>query len=247
MSAREGLTRVGEVVGTPEYMSPEQACGEAVDGRSDLYSLGLVLWFAATGQTAMAGESTQRVLARQLGETLPPVASLRTDLPAPLADAIDRCVAKEPSARFADAAALAAALDDAELAAPEVPLPIRAVANELRTLGLVTILGGALASFLAYRTAAKGGERAFEAVWLGPFGRAFLRRALRVPGHTMGGGFTGSAGLPVASRDAGELAAGRGSGTPAAPITSEADQRLARLEERVDLLERVIGDKSGTR
>ncbi|MBK7596954.1 MAG: serine/threonine protein kinase [Gemmatimonadetes bacterium] len=57
--ASAGLTRVGEVVGTPEYMSPEQAAGDEVDGRSDLFSLGLVAWYAVTGRTAMTGETTQ--------------------------------------------------------------------------------------------------------------------------------------------------------------------------------------------
>lgn len=182
-NGRDGLTRVGEVVGTPEYMSPEQACGESVDGRSDLYSLGLVLWFAATGQTAMGGESTQRVLARQLSETLPPISSVRSDLPKALAEAIDRCVAKDASARFADAGALAAALDDAELAAPEVPVPIRAVATELRTLGLVAVIGTALAAFLANRTADKGWSVADQWIPLVFFGALILARAIQALGE----------------------------------------------------------------
>ena len=129
-----GLTRVGEVVGTPEYMSPEQASGDAVDGRSDLYSLGLVAWFALTGRTAVTGENTQKVLVKQLTETLPPLATVRPDLPAALTTAVDRCVAKEPTARFADANALVEALEKAQQAAPEIPVVIRLLANELSTL-----------------------------------------------------------------------------------------------------------------
>ena len=90
---RAGLTRVGEVVGTPEYMSPEQATGENIDGRSDLYSLGLTAWFALTGRPAMSGDSTGRILARQISEVLPPMISVRPDLPPALADAIDHCLA----------------------------------------------------------------------------------------------------------------------------------------------------------
>ena len=100
------LTRVGEVVGTPEYMSPEQASGDVVDGRSDLYSLGLTAYYAATGTTAVTGDTTQQVLVRQLTERVPPVETLRTDLPPALAASIDRCLEKEPSARFPTAEAL---------------------------------------------------------------------------------------------------------------------------------------------
>ena len=75
--ATRGLTRVGEVVGTAEYMSPEQASSDVVDGRSDLYSLGLVALFALTGRPAITGESTQQILVKQLTETPPPATSLR--------------------------------------------------------------------------------------------------------------------------------------------------------------------------
>ena len=135
----QGLTRVGEVVGTAEYMSPEQASGDVVDGRSDLYSLGLVALFALTGRPPITGTSTQQILVKQLTEVLPPAASLRPDLPEPLAAAIDRCVAKEPAARFATAEALVEAIDDARLAVPEIPLPIRLFAQELGTLGLILV------------------------------------------------------------------------------------------------------------
>ena len=151
-AAADGLTRVGEVVGTPEYMSPEQATGDIVDGRSDLYSLALVLWFALTGQVAMGGDTAPRVLVRQLTEMLPPIASVRPDLPRALAEAIDRCLAKNPVDRFADAGALAQALDDAALAAPDVPLPIRLIARDLRLHSLALPMAAVLAAAAMLRT-----------------------------------------------------------------------------------------------
>ncbi|MBK8005569.1 MAG: serine/threonine protein kinase [Gemmatimonadetes bacterium] len=138
-AAAPGLTRVGEVVGTPEFMSPEQASGDTVDGRSDLYSLGLVAWFAVTGQLAISGDTTQKILVRQLTEAVPSVALHRPDLPAPLAEAIDRLVRKEPGDRFASAEALVEALESAQLSAPEVALPVRLLAQDLGQLGLVAV------------------------------------------------------------------------------------------------------------
>jgi eukaryotic-like serine/threonine-protein kinase len=143
--ARAGLTRVGEVVGTPEYMSPEQASADTIDGRSDLYSLGLVAFFAATGRVAMSGESTQRILVRQLTEPVPSIAAERSDLPVALAEAIDRCTAKDAADRFPSAEALVEALDQAQLAAPEIPIPVRLLAQEMSTLSLVLFFIAALA------------------------------------------------------------------------------------------------------
>ena len=133
------LTRVGEVVGTPEYMSPEQAAGDVVDGRSDLYSLGLTAHFAATGRTVMTGESTQKILVKQLTEAVPSIAAMRSDFPAALAAAIDQCVQKDPADRFATAEALVDAIDAAQLSEPDIPVPIRLFAGEVSTLSMVAI------------------------------------------------------------------------------------------------------------
>lgn len=132
-----GLTRVGEVVGTPEFMSPEQATGDQVDGRSDLYSLGLVALFALTGAKAITGTSSAQIITRQLTMVPPAALVLRPDIPPALGAAIDRCVAKEPGDRFPTAEGLVEALDTAQLAAPEIPLAIRLLAQEVATLGLI--------------------------------------------------------------------------------------------------------------
>ncbi len=145
------LTRVGEVVGTPEYMSPEQASGDVVDGRSDLYALGLTAHFAATGTTAVTGDSAQRIFVRQLTERIPSIAERRPDLPAALAAAIDRCVQKEPGERFEFAEALVEELDAAQLAEPEIPLPLRLFAGELSSLS-VAVIGISIVSFLMVRS-----------------------------------------------------------------------------------------------
>ena len=128
---QSGLTRVGEVVGTPEYMSPEQATGDVVDGRADLYSLGLVAWYALTGRTVFTGETTQRILVRQLTEAIPSLATARSDLPAALTAVIDRCCAKEASERYPTAEALVEAIEAAQLAGPVVPVAVRLLVPEL--------------------------------------------------------------------------------------------------------------------
>jgi hypothetical protein len=90
-----------------------------------------VAWFALTGNTAMTGESTQRILVRQLTEAVPSVGPLRPDLPASLVAVVDRCCAKEASDRYASAEALVEALDATQLAAAEIPVAVRLLAAEL--------------------------------------------------------------------------------------------------------------------
>lgn len=105
--ATEGPHASGEVAGTARYMAPEQALGEAVDGRADLYALGVTLHFAATGRYPHDGNA----LALLAGHaTRAPVRSHAPHLAGPLADAIDRCLALQPADRFADAAEFVAAL-----------------------------------------------------------------------------------------------------------------------------------------
>ena len=149
-----GLTRVGEVVGTPEFMSPEQASGDVVDGRSDLYSLGLVAFYGATGQLAITGDTVQAVLTRQFTQPVPKVAELRPDLPPALAAAIDGLLPKEPAQRFASAEALVEAIESAQLAGPDVPLQVRLLAADLGQFGTVAVFLILIAVMFQARTSA---------------------------------------------------------------------------------------------
>ncbi len=189
---RPGLTRIGEVVGTPEYMSPEQAAGDAIDGRSDLYSLGLVAWFTMTGRTAVTGESTQRILVKQLTETIPPLASLRSDLPSALCDVVDRCCAKEADDRFPNAEAVVEALDATQLATPDIPVAMRLLAPELSsaaTRTVVSVLVFAVGSAMIVRN---GNGNLFTiaiviaaTAWTGMLSSLREVRRLRATGYTV--------------------------------------------------------------
>jgi eukaryotic-like serine/threonine-protein kinase len=107
----EKLTQDGSVIGTPAYLSPEQAGGqEALDARSDIYSVGALAYFLLTRQPPFANRSGVKMLAAHLYEEPEPLSRRRPDVPADLQGIILRCLAKEPSARFPDAASLDAAL-----------------------------------------------------------------------------------------------------------------------------------------
>jgi eukaryotic-like serine/threonine-protein kinase len=117
----------GMVMGTPAYMSPEQCQGGAVDGRSDLYSLGVVLYEVATGYLPFQATSVSDAIYKHVFVAPPPPRQVRPDMPQPLEDIILRCLAKQPEERFANGAQLARALQGV-LGVPEITTmrPIRA-------------------------------------------------------------------------------------------------------------------------
>ncbi|MBP6842920.1 MAG: serine/threonine protein kinase [Kofleriaceae bacterium] len=122
-------TASGALLGTPDYMAPEQVAGGVIDGRTDLYALGALLYECVTGRRPFAGGNLFEVLRAQV-EALPPApASLRADLPPALDAVIMRALAKRPEDRFATAADMAAALAAATAGLPPAawaPLPIAA-------------------------------------------------------------------------------------------------------------------------
>jgi serine/threonine protein kinase/Tfp pilus assembly protein PilF len=104
------LTREGQLLGTTAYMSPEQARGEQVDKRSDLFSLGTVLYEMATGENPFRGFSSASTLSKVLSDEPRPIAELRSDLSRQYQDAVHRCLKKNPDDRYQDAAELAGSL-----------------------------------------------------------------------------------------------------------------------------------------
>ncbi|PCC71197.1 Serine/threonine protein kinase [Nannocystis exedens] len=104
------LTGDDHMVGTAAFMSPEQILGRELDGRSDLYSLGVVGYWLLAGQHPFEGAAAPTVLVKHATEPAPPLRTLVPEVPAGLAAAIDRCLAKEPDARWPSGEALAEAL-----------------------------------------------------------------------------------------------------------------------------------------
>src|SRR5437588_1022218 len=109
----EGLTIAGRVLGTTDYVSPEQALGEAVTGQSDLYSLGIVLYEMLTGEVPFRGDSPVAVAMRHVREDVPDVQLLRPEASAATAAVVDRATAKDMRHRYPDAASMVADLEAA--------------------------------------------------------------------------------------------------------------------------------------
>ncbi|MHC4178805.1 MAG: WD40 repeat domain-containing serine/threonine protein kinase [Planctomycetota bacterium] len=120
------MTRWGIIAGTPQYMSPEQAQGEPLDGRSDLFSLGCVLYEMATGVSPFRADSTMATLRRLIDDAPPTMASLNPELPPWFIGIVDRLLEKDPSRRFGSAKEVSELMEGclAHLQQPtSVPLP----------------------------------------------------------------------------------------------------------------------------
>jgi hypothetical protein len=110
-NAAAGLTTRSVLVCTPDYAAPELIEGGPVDGRADLYGLGVALYEALSGRLPYTGSSTYELLRRQVSEPPPPLLSLRPDLPPRLCSVVHRLLAKAPADRFPTAEAVLDALD----------------------------------------------------------------------------------------------------------------------------------------
>ena len=119
------ITGPNRVVGTAEFMSPEQARGEVARPATDVYSLGVVGYYALSGRLPFTGADDLAVLRRHVVDAIPPLATVAPWIPRRLALTLERCLAKDPVVRFTDGHALAYALVTHAAAAESAPLAVR--------------------------------------------------------------------------------------------------------------------------
>jgi serine/threonine-protein kinase len=120
-------TQAGTVFGTPRYMSPEQAQGKPLDPRTDLYSLGVILYHMLTGQPPFTDDDAIVVMARHIKSRATPLreAAPDADIPQSVDDLVMRALAKEPDSRPSSAEFMLAELEEAALSLPAAPAPVR--------------------------------------------------------------------------------------------------------------------------
>ncbi|MDB4898524.1 MAG: protein kinase, partial [Gemmatimonadetes bacterium] len=109
-SGTEPLTQTGVVIGTPHYMSPEQSAGDAIDGRSDIYSLGVLGYVMLSGRALFEGKSFREVVVKHATQDPVPLHVVLPDAPDDLVSAIARCLAPDPDSRWQDGHSLEVAL-----------------------------------------------------------------------------------------------------------------------------------------
>jgi serine/threonine-protein kinase len=167
--ARAGVsdaTETGLILGTPQYLSPEQAKGEPVSARSDLYSVGILLYELLTGRVPFDGDSPVSIALKQVAEPPVPPSRLNPAVPPALDAVVLRALEKDPAARFPDADAFIAALEHAlrEPLPPPPPPPVAPVAEEppprrrrggplLLALLVALLVAGGIAAWLLSRPA----------------------------------------------------------------------------------------------
>jgi serine/threonine-protein kinase len=173
----QAFTQTGVSVGTPAYMSPEQAAGESVDGRSDLYSLGCVLYEMLVGEQPFTGPTVQAVIAKRFVQTPADVSALRDGVPRPVARALQQALARTPIDRFHTGAALVAAMRQVEAseapaarpAAPEKSIAVLPFAslstdpeNEFFAEGITEEILNALSQITDLRVAGRSSSFSFK-------------------------------------------------------------------------------------
>lgn len=154
------LSTTGQIMGTPDYMSPEQAQAQKIDGRGDIYSLGATFYFLLCGKKPFHADTPLAIIMKHVSEPPRPLREVNPDVPAAVENVISKMMAKKPEDRFADCNALITALDELERGGtpvssgslPAVPSPGGATQVVLQTAsptrGLLFIGAGIAAGLL---------------------------------------------------------------------------------------------------
>ena len=193
----EPLTGEGRIIGTVAYMSPEQAQGKPVDARSDVFSLGILLFEMATGQRPFQGDTSMSVLSAIIKDTPAPVTDLRADLPRDVGRVLRRCLAKDPEERYQTAKDLRADLrllkEDVDSDASGRTQPVTATLQRPRSwraplwlaLGAVAVIAAGAAWWYVGRAAAHAAgvclhrHETSDQYGFGDCRRHFTRRPIR--------------------------------------------------------------------
>ena len=156
-------TGPGAMVGTPGYMAPEQIEGGAVDARADVFALGATLYEMVSGRRPFAGKSALALVTSILHDAPPPLRSVRPEAPAALQSIVDRALAKDPSARYADASEMRAELGAIQAA---LTRPREAAWRKPVVLAPLAAVLVAVAAFGLWQRSQAGELRQANAVWL---------------------------------------------------------------------------------
>jgi serine/threonine protein kinase len=150
------VTRFGQILGSPYYMSPEQCEGKVVDPRSDIYSLGVTFYHAVTGKRPFEGESVISIIRGHTDTKLTPPKSVASGVPAAISDIICKMMAKNPAQRYQTAEEVIAALQAAlgQMPAVEVPKPGKAAKIAAVSLIFVALIAAALVLYLTRKKTA---------------------------------------------------------------------------------------------
>lgn len=163
LQAGTSLTQAGSVLGTPHYMSPEQATAEpTIDGRSDLYSVGVMGYQMLSGRLPFAGTSFRELLMQHVSATPVPLSQVAPSVPADVADAVMRCLEKDPAKRFSDGRSLRTAIGGAAVDAESLTYELAELRHSVAYL-LVTVV---LSATLAWCAALRGGTLLSVPAWV---------------------------------------------------------------------------------
>jgi len=147
LDAESGITREGTLLGTVQYMSPEQAAARPLDHRSDQFSFGAILYEMATGKRAFERDTAPQTLAAIIEDEPAPAKTLNAEIPAGLQAIVARCLAKDPAKRYDSTSDLVREL--ALVSAPAVPAPLGRPTLRRAVMGLALV--AAVAAVLVYR------------------------------------------------------------------------------------------------